>query len=147
MIRSLPRPLTDIALLASRIALGVVLIAHGLQKLSNGWDATAQGFAGMGIPAADVAAAFAIAVEIGGGALIILGAFTTVAGLLVVVDMAGALIFAHASAGVFVAEGGWELVAMIATTALVLAAVGAGRLSLDARLPGLRRLGAKPVTA
>jgi len=36
---------------------------------------------------------------------------------------------------------------MIATTALVLAAVGAGRLSLDARLPGLRRLGARPVTA
>ena len=147
MIRSLPRPLADIALLAARIVLGVVLIAHGFQKLGNGWDATAQGFAGMGIPVAEVAAAFAIAVEIGGGALIILGAFTTVAGVLVVVNMLGALIFAHASAGVFVTEGGWELVAMIATTALVLAAVGAGRLSLDARLPGLRRLGARPVTA
>ena len=147
MIRSLPRPLADIALLAARIVLGVVLTAHGLQKLGNGWDATAQGFAGMGIPVAEVAASFAIAVEIGGGALIILGAFTTVAGVLVVVNMLGAIIFAHASAGVFVAEGGWELVAMIATTAVVLAAVGAGRLSLDARLPGLRRLGARPVTA
>ena len=147
MIRSLPRPLADVALLAARVVLGIVLIAHGLQKLGNGWDATAAGFAGMGIPAAEVAAAFAIAVELGGGVLIILGAFTSVVGLLVVVNMLGALIFAHAAGGVFVGDGGWELVAMIATTALVLAAVGAGRLSLDARLPGLRRLGARPVTA
>ncbi|TQL54523.1 putative oxidoreductase [Subtercola boreus] len=93
-----------------------------------------EGFAGMGIPFAEAAAAFTIAVELAGGLLLALGAFTAVAGILVAVAMAGALVFAHAGSGVFAADGGWELVGMIGATGLVLAAVGAGRLSVDGLL-------------
>ncbi|RFA15322.1 hypothetical protein B7R21_04715 [Subtercola boreus] len=131
MLRSLPRPLADIVLLVARLALAAVLISHGLQKVSNGFGATASGFAGMGIPFAEGAAAFTIAVELGGGLLLALGAFTALAGILVAVAMAGALFFAHAGSGVFAADGGWELVGMIGAIGLVLAAVGAGRLSVD----------------
>lgn len=62
MLRSLPRPLADVVLLIVRLVLATVLIAHGLQKLGNGLGATAEGFAGMGIPFAEGAAAFTIAV-------------------------------------------------------------------------------------
>ncbi|MCU1405624.1 MAG: rane protein-like protein [Glaciihabitans sp.] len=142
MIRTLPRPLADIGLLVVRLALAVVLFAHGWQKLmTNGWEATVAGFAGMGIPLAEAAATFAIVVELGGAALIALGAFTALAGVLVAVNMVGALIYAHAANGVFASEGGWELVAMIAAAGIALASAGAGRLSVDFAAAGSRSRG------
>jgi putative oxidoreductase len=133
MIRTLPRPLADIALFVARIALAVVLFAHGWQKLVvDGWEATAAGFAGMGIPLAEAVAVFVIAVEIGGAVLLALGLFTSLVGILVAADMIGALVMVHAPNGVFVSEGGWELVVMIGAVGIALAAAGAGRFSLDA---------------
>lgn len=88
-MRPLPTPFSDIALLLVRLLVGVVLVAHGLQKLSNGVGGVASGFAGMGIPLPTVSALFAIAVEIGGGVLLLAGAATTVAGLVVAVEMVG----------------------------------------------------------
>ena len=63
---------SDIVILVSRVAVGVILFAHGWQKFfTNGIDATAQGFEGMGVPAATAAAIFAATVELVGGALLI----------------------------------------------------------------------------
>lgn len=138
-MRPLPTPLSDIALLAVRLLVGVVLIAHGVQKLSNGVGGVASGFAGMGIPLPTVSALFMIAVELGGGLLLIAGAATTVAGLAVVVGMAGAFLFAHAGLNPFVDSGGWELVGVIAAGGLALAAVGPGRFSVDALVAGRGR--------
>ena len=46
-------PTADIGQLLGRIALGVTMVAHGLQKLDQGGlGATAEGFEAMGIPAA-----------------------------------------------------------------------------------------------
>ncbi|WP_219413265.1 hypothetical protein [Pseudonocardia nigra] len=42
---------------------------------------------------------------------------TAVVGLLVALNMLGAALFVHVGAGVFVADGGWELVGVIAVTA------------------------------
>jgi putative oxidoreductase len=127
----------DVALLGARALLGVVLIAHGWQKLNDwGLEGTKAGFADMGVPNAGPAAAFAIAVELGGGALLLAGLLTPLVALLVVADMAGAFWFAHRGTTVFVGDGGWELVAVIGAAALALAAVGAGRLSIDGLLVG-----------
>lgn len=132
MIRTLPASVRDVALLLARLVLGVVLVAHGWQKVvTNGVGATAEGFAGMGIPLAPVAAVFVSAVELVGGVLMLAGAATALVGLLVVLDMLGAALLVHISAGVFASDGGWELVGVIGATALVLAAVGAGRFSVD----------------
>ena len=61
-----------------------------------------------------------------------LGLLTPVAGLLVVGQMAGAFWFVHRGTEVMASAGGWELVGVIGFLALVLAATGAGRISLDA---------------
>lgn len=99
---------SDIVILVSRVTVGAILVAHGWQKFfTNGIDATAQGFEGMGVPAATAAAIFAATVELVGGALLIVGLFTPVVALLVVADMAGAFWYAHREAGtIFVGDGG-----------------------------------------
>jgi putative oxidoreductase len=144
MIRALPGPARDIALLLVRLVLGVVLIAHGWQKLmTKGIDATTEGFAAIGIPAAPVAAVFVIVVEVLGGILVVVGAATALVGVLVALEMLGAVLFVHIGSGVFVSEGGWELAGLVGASALALAAVGSGRLSVDQAVSRRRR----PATA
>ena len=124
-------PAQDIVLLAARLALGTVMIAHGWQKLDQGGlGGTADGFGAMGIPLAPAAAAFAIALELGGGVLILLGALTPLVGVLWALHMAGAWWFVHRDA-FFVADGGYELVLVLGALGLVLASTGPGRLSVD----------------
>lgn len=126
----------DAGLLLLRLVLGVVLIAHGWQKLvTNGFDATATGFDMMGIPLHNAAAAFSITVELGGGVLLILGALTPIVGLLVAANMAGAFWYAHKDA-FFAQEGGYEFVLTLGVIGVALAATGAGRLSVDRFIAG-----------
>ena len=127
MKRSLPAPLGDVALLVARVLLGVIMIAHGYQKLVvNGIGRTTAGFESMSIPVAIVSASFVTVVELVGGVLLVLGLMTrTVAGCMGFV-MAGAAGFVHVRHGVFVAAGGWELVGSIAGALLALAVAGPG---------------------
>lgn len=137
-LSTLTRPVRatrDLVLLIARIGLGVVFIAHGWQKFrTNGLDGTAAAFEKMGVPAPTLSAYYATAVELIGGVALIVGALTAVAGVLLALDMVGAFAFVHLSNGVFVAEGGWELVVILGLLSLTLAAVGAGRYSLDSLL-------------
>ena len=143
MTLTLPQPVRDVVLLVARVLVGIVLLAHGWQKFATyGIEGTAGSFAQMGVPLPVVSAAFAAVVELVGGAALLLGAATVVAGLLVVLEMLGAFLLVHVGNGVFVADGGYELVGVIAAAALLLAAVGAGRYSVDGVLAGRR-----PVTA
>ncbi|MEJ3653645.1 DoxX family protein [Actinomycetes bacterium KLBMP 9759] len=135
MIRALPRSVRDVALLVSRLVLGIVLVAHGWQKVvTNGIGGTSRAFEGMGVPVPPVAATYAAVVELVGGALLIVGAATALVGVLVVLDMLGAAVIVHLSNGVFASDGGWELVGVIAAAAIALAATGAGRFSVDGAL-------------
>lgn len=129
---ALPATIRDLIGLVARIALGVVLTAHGCQKLFE-WtmSGTAEAFAGMGVPAPSLSAWIAALVEFGGGILIVFGAFQTIVGILVAVQMLAAWIFAHTGNGLFVADGGPELVIMIAVAGLLIAAFGSGRFSVD----------------
>jgi putative oxidoreductase len=139
VIRTLPPSVRDAALLVARLLLGVVLIAHGWQKaVTFGLGGTAQAFTEMGVPLAPVSAAFAGIVELVGGALLLVGAATALVGVLVVLDMLGAALLVHIGNGVMASDGGWELVGVIGALALVLAAVGAGRYSVDHALGGRR---------
>ena len=132
--------LSDLALLAFRVIVGIVFIAHGWQKISEyGFGGQADAFALMGIPAPAVAAAFAIIVEFGGGIALLAGVLMPVVGVLLFVDMVGAFIYVHAGTEVFVDAGGWELIAVLGFGALLLAVVGAGRFSLDWLIAGRKR--------
>nr|WP_211362019.1 DoxX family protein [Pseudonocardia cypriaca] len=138
-MRTLPSSVRDAALLVARLLLGVVLIAHGSQKVFTwGIGGTAQAFEGMGVPLAPVSAVFSALVELVGGVLLLVGAATAVVGVLVVLNMLGAALIVHAANGIMVSNGGWELVGVIAAAALVLAAVGAGRYSVDHAIAGRR---------
>lgn len=137
-MRTLLRPatksplLTEIALLITRVALGIILVAHGWQKY-NEWTVagTASAFADMGIPAATAAATFATIVEIIGGVLLILGLFTPVVAVLNMVNLLGALLLVHLSNGVFVGNNGFELVLALFAGLLVVAVLGGGKFSVD----------------
>ena len=130
----------DFAILLARVVVGVVFMAHGWQKLStNGIDAVAASFGQLGIPMPVVAAWLTSLVELVGGAALILGALTPLAALLLVADMVGAYLFVHAGNGIFVDQGGFELVGALAAACLILAAVGAGRFSVDGLVLGRRR--------
>lgn len=142
-----PAPLRDLAVLATRIAVGLVFFAHGWQKLfTNGIEGTAAFFDEVGVPAASAAAWFAALVELAGGAALVLGLAVPVAGLLLLVDMLGAFVFVHAGAGLFVEQGGYELVLTLGAAALLLAVLGAGRFSADHLLTARNRT-AQPVGA
>lgn len=122
----------DVILLIARIGIGIVFVAHGWQKFDTaGMDRTAVNFDRMGVPLPTLSAWYSTIVELVGAAALILGAFTTVAGLLLVIDMLGAFLIVHLENGVFVSNGGWELVAALGLACLMFVAIGPGRLSVD----------------
>ncbi|GAB3709466.1 DoxX family protein [Amycolatopsis oliviviridis] len=127
----------DVALLLGRIGVGVVFLAHGLQKWENGIDGTAKFFEQTGIPLPTLAAIFAIAVEIVGSILFIVGFLTPLVGLGFVVVSVGALLSVHVDNGL-TGQGGYELVLVLAVAGLALG-FNAGKLSLDHVLFGRKR--------
>jgi putative oxidoreductase len=136
MRRYLPLDL-DVALLILRLALAAVLLYHGLPKVMN-FGATVGAFQSMNVPAPTLTAAFAILSEVIGGILILLGVAVDLAGLLVIIDMLGAIFTVHWAAGFDFTKGGWEHPFTVLAMALVLALAGPGRYSVGA---GGRRAG------
>src|SRR3954447_25015852 len=111
------------------------MFAHGYQKLMiDGLGRTTQGFETMSIPVAIFSAAFVTVVEIVGGVLVVLGAALTVVAGCYLVVMVGAAVFVHIPHGIFVTDGGFELVGAIAALLLTLAVAGSGRYGVDGAL-------------
>lgn len=135
------RPIYDVVALLARCGVGAVFVAHGWQKIQVGVNATGRNLDAMGAPAPTAAAVYSTFVELLGGAALILGVALPVAGTLLFLDMAGALVFLHAKHGIFLVDNGrvrngFELVLVLGVAALVFAAGGSGRLTLDHRLFG-----------
>lgn len=124
--------LKDLFTLIARFILGGVLLAHGWQKY-NDWTIAGvrDKFQQMGTPSPEISAQLATHFELAGGALLILGLLVRIVGPILFVEMLGAFWFAHKDNGIFVTDGGWELVAVIGAAGLTIAAAGAGRISLD----------------
>jgi len=137
---TLPAPARDLVILLTRLGVGAVMFAHGWQKLVTfGIDGAAAGLGQAGVPAPALLASLAAGIELLGGAALVLGLLIPVAGVLLALDMLGAFALVHAGNGVFVDQGGFELVLTLGLASLLLAVIGAGRYSLDRVLPGLRR--------
>ena len=130
---------SDLGLLVARLLIGAIFAAHGYQKLVTfGLAGATESFRGMGVPAPEIAAPVVAIVELVGGILLVLGLLTPVVAVLVAIVMAGAYFYVHQANGIYAAENGWELVAVIGLAALTFAVTGPGRFSLDALL-GRRR--------
>ena len=124
---------TDVALLALRLALGAIFIAHGGQKLfgwwgGNGLEATVTGFAGMGIPAP--LAYLAAFTEFFGGLAVIVGVLSRLASLGLFVTMAVAVAKVHGANGFFLSDKGYEYNLALAAMALAIFLAGPGRIAL-----------------
>ena len=129
---SLPKSSAALGQSILRVVLGLTFAVHGWQKF-NEWTiaGTQAAFFEMGIPLAAIAAPFTAAVELVGGILLIVGLGTRVVAALQVLVALGALVLVHLSAGFFAADGGIELVLLLAAAALFFALAGAGPLSAD----------------
>jgi putative oxidoreductase len=127
--RSAPQ---DLGLLVTRLALGGVMIAHGVQKaFLYGFAGTQQGFASMGAPLPGLTAVLVTLLELVGGVAVVLGLATRVVALLYALTMVGAAVLVHLPNGFYAADGGWELVGLLAVVSLALVVGGPGRLSVD----------------
>jgi putative oxidoreductase len=134
----------DAGLLLLRVTLGVLMAAHGSQKLV-GWfggygiDGTGQFFEALGFRPGRFFAAAAGAAETTGGALVALGWLGPIGGTLVLSVMIVAAISVHWQHGLFAATNGIEVPVLYAAGATALAVTGYGAYSLDALL-GLNSL-------
>ena len=85
--------LTDAAILLARVGLGAVFVAHGWQKFFTlGLGRVGEQFAAYGVPQPQVTVAVVAGVELIAGIALIAGILTPLAGILLGVDMAGALL-------------------------------------------------------
>lgn len=131
----------DIGLLVLRLAVGLIMAAHGAQKLFGwfggpGLDGTGQFFAGSGYPAGKAMAVVAGLSETLGGLGLVLGLLTPLAGAAVVGTMVNAL--AVKWGGGFFAPEGVEYELLLTAGAGALALTGPGRYAVDRLLPVLR---------
>jgi putative oxidoreductase len=123
----------DAALLILRVVLAIIMLYHGWPKLTN-LGGTIEGFTGMGVPLPALSAVFATAAEVGGGLLLLFGVLTDIAGLLIAMDMLGAITFVHAKNGFAVNEGGVEWPLALMAMALAIALAGPGRYAMGRRI-------------
>lgn len=126
-------------LLLIRAALGVVMVAHGAQKLFTfGYGGVVGAMTQMGLPLPAISAALIIAVELGGGLLLLAGLFTRFAAATIAFAMLVATVQVHLAAGFFLPNG-YEYALMLATASLGVVMTGPGAFSLDALIARRRR--------
>jgi putative oxidoreductase len=123
--------LHPLALLALRLALGAIMIAHGAQKAFGGMPKFMGWLNSMGIPG--WMGYLTVAAEFGGGILLVAGLLTRLAALSIVVDMAVAIAKVHWKNGLLSAGGkvGYEFPLTCGIIAFALIFLGAGPISLD----------------
>jgi putative oxidoreductase len=131
------RRLAPAAPVVARLLVGLVMAAHGWQKLT---EMTPTGFGegmldGLGVPAPVLFGWIVTLVELGGGLLLIVGGLTRIAALLNAGVLVGALLLAKLDIGLLTPMGadmpGAELELGLLAGLLVVALLGPGRPSLD----------------
>jgi putative oxidoreductase len=120
--------LRPLALLLLRCGLALVFIFHGYPKLFGDTAVYVSAFEGLGLPGYSVYVTGVI--EVAGGLMLLLGLFTPVVALLLLVDMGAAIWKYNFSEGVYAVRE-YELPLVLGLAALALATTGAGPFSLD----------------
>jgi putative oxidoreductase len=121
---------SDLALLALRIGLGILFLRAGWMKVTH-IGSVVMLWQRLHLPLPGVFGPIHAVVEFGGGILLLVGWLTPLAGTLIAIDMLGALLLVKIHTPTFINQE-WLAFWM----SLALAMTGAGTLSFDAYLRG-----------
>ncbi|MGH3354259.1 MAG: DoxX family protein [Nocardioidaceae bacterium] len=125
----------DLGPLLMRVGIGSVFAWHGWLKFDGGVSNWADTLDSLNVPAPLVMAWVQIIAEGVGGVLLILGLFTRLAALALIVDMIGAIWLVKVDVGFIVSDAaGAELDVALLSGLLGLLFIGSGRLAFDAIL-------------
>jgi uncharacterized membrane protein YphA (DoxX/SURF4 family) len=122
---------SDLGKLILRLTLGVLMLLHGVGKISSGAVAILGLMTKMGLP--PVLGYLVYVGEVLAPLLLIVGLWTRPAALLVAINMVVAVLLVHtAQLGELTKNGGWalELQGFYLFTAVAVALLGAGRFSV-----------------
>lgn len=118
-----------------RLIAGLVISAHGMQKIQGGVENFAGFVGSLGLPLPTATAYLVTGLELVGGILLIVGLLSRLGGLLLALEMIGTTLLVKVDLGLIPAEGvgaELDLVLLAAFAGVVL--LGPGRASLDAVL-------------
>jgi putative oxidoreductase len=123
----------DVGLLILRLVLGVTLAAHGYNKFFGGGriPGTAGWFESIGMKPGRFHATVAATTEMAAGLGLAAGLLTPIPAAGFVALMVVAAWTVHRHNGFFIVKEGWEYNLVLALSAVAVATVGAGQLSLD----------------
>ncbi|MBR9857895.1 MAG: DoxX family protein [Oceanisphaera sp.] len=124
------------AALVLRVPVGLILAAHGAQKLFGwfggyGLEGTGQWLASIGMEPGYLMALLAGGAEFFGGLALVLGLLTRPAALVSAFTMLVAIFAVHIDNGLFMSNNGYEYALTLFAATLALAVQGAGRFALD----------------
>lgn len=129
--------LAGVGPLAARVIVGIIMAAHGLQKLSAGPANFGAFLQQLGVPLPTATAYVVVFVEVVGGVLLILGLFSRLAALLVAINLLVATLLVKVGVGLIAPEGtgaGAELDLALMAGCLVVLFAGPGVFSADRAL-------------
>lgn len=131
--------LQNLALLALRAVIGIVMAYHGWQKITGGISNFAGFIETLNVPFPDLMAYVVTALELGGGILLIIGVLTRLWALLIATEMVFTTLLVKLDIGLIAPEGaGAELDLLILAGCLIVLILGPGAYSAD------RALGIEP---
>jgi putative oxidoreductase len=137
------QPTLSLGLLVGRLVIGLMMIAHGSQKLfgwfgGHGLTGTGEFFGHLGFRPGRLFATAAGLGEVTSGLLVALGFLGPIGPAILLAVMIVAAISVHWRNGLFATANGIEVPLLYGSAAIALALIGPGRYSLDAML-GLTR--------
>jgi putative oxidoreductase len=125
------RTFKDLASLAARLGVGGIFFANGWHKLEFGLTATSEQFGKMGAPGPGIWAATTMLIELIGGALLVAGLAVPACGLILFAEALAVFVLVSGDTGLPLTGGDINLIVALGAASVMLAVVGAGRLSID----------------
>jgi putative oxidoreductase len=121
----------SVGLLLLRIAVGIIFVLHGQQKLFGmGFGGVTDAFSHMGVPMAGIMGPFVALLEFFGGIALILGLLTRLVSLGFAIDMLVAILLVQLKNGF----SHYELEFLLCVSSAALLFMGGGEFAIDALL-------------